>query len=79
MIVKAAMFLVITVLVGFVLVFDRPSSSIFSVALYATGVWAAARAYHFAFYVIERYCDPAFKYAGVWSAAVWVIRHGRRA
>lgn len=78
MILKAVMFLAITTLVGIALVLNPPSPRLLSLALYAVGVWSAARAYYFAFYVIERYCDPTFKYAGVWSAIMWVARHGRR-
>lgn len=78
MILKAAMFLAITTLVGIAIAFDPPTSRVLSLAMYAVGVWAAARAYYFAFYVIERYCDPTFKYAGVWSAIMWVVRHRRR-
>lgn len=28
-------------------------------------VWAFARAYYFAFYVIEHYVDPSFRFAGL--------------
>ena len=27
--------------------------------------WASARAYYFAFYVLERYVDPRLRYAGL--------------
>ena len=30
-------------------------------------VWAACRFYYFLFYVLERYVDPALRYAGIWS------------
>lgn len=30
-------------------------------------IWAFCRAYYFAFYVIEHYIDPKFKYAGLWA------------
>jgi hypothetical protein len=33
----------------------------------AIAIWAFARAYYFAFYVIEPYIDPHFRYAGLWS------------
>ena len=31
-------------------------------------IWSFSRAYYFAFYVIERYLDPTFKFAGIFSA-----------
>ncbi len=37
-------------------------------------VWASARLYYFAFYVIERYIDPAYRFSGLWSAMLYLIR-----
>ncbi len=34
-------------------------------------IWSSARAYYFCFYVIEKYIDPEFRFAGLGSA----IRH----
>ena len=39
-------------------------------------VWGFCRAYYFAFYVIEHYVDPGFRYAGLGSFARYVV--GRR-
>ena len=33
--------------------------------LMALAIWAFARAYYFAFYVIEHYVDPSFRFAGL--------------
>lgn len=33
--------------------------------LLATAIWAFARAYYFAFYVIEHYIDGSFRFAGL--------------
>jgi hypothetical protein len=35
--------------------------------LSAIGIWAFCRAYYFAFYVIEHYVDPKFRFAGLGS------------
>jgi hypothetical protein len=35
--------------------------------LLAAAVWCFARAYYFAFYVIEHYIDPGFRFAGLWA------------
>ena len=35
--------------------------------LFALAIWAFCRAYYFAFYVIEHYMDPSFRFAGLWS------------
>ena len=36
-------------------------------------IWAFARAYYFAFYVIEHYVDSEFKFAGLWSFARYLL------
>jgi len=47
-------------------------------ALLALAIWAFARAYYFAFYVIEHYVDSEFKFAGLWAFARYLVRRGRR-
>ena len=42
--------------------------------LVALAVWAFARCYYFAFYVIERYVDPTFKFAGLGSFVMYLIK-----
>ncbi len=44
-----------------------------SVALLCIVVWAFCRAYYFAFYVIERYVDPRFRFAGLFDFARYAI------
>ncbi len=34
-------------------------------------IWSFCRAYYFAFYVLEKYVDPQFRFAGLWS----LVRH----
>lgn len=36
-------------------------------SLLAIATWAFCRAYYFAFYVVEHYADPGFKFAGLTS------------
>jgi hypothetical protein len=45
--------------------------------LLGVAVWSFARAYYFAFYVIEHYIDPSYKFAGLWSFARYVL-HRRK-
>ena len=40
-------------------------------------VWASARAYYFFFYVIEKYIDPEFKFAGLGSVLRYLIDNNR--
>jgi hypothetical protein len=37
-------------------------------------VWAFCRAYYFAFYVVEHYADPGYRFAGLWEFAKYVMR-----
>lgn len=37
-------------------------------------VWSAARLYYFMFYVIEKYVDPHFKFAGIFSFLGYLIK-----
>lgn len=42
--------------------------------LMATAIWAFCRAYYFAFYVVEKYADPSFKFAGLGSFVRYALR-----
>jgi len=44
---------------------ESPSLKVALLLLLA--VWAFCRAYHFAFYVIEHYADPGYRFAGLVS------------
>jgi hypothetical protein len=46
--------------------------------LLGLAIWCFARAYYFAFYVIEHYIDPSYKFSSLWSFACYLCRkHGR--
>jgi hypothetical protein len=43
--------------------------------LLAVTIWSFCRFYYFAFYVIEKYVDPGYKFSGLWSfARYWFQR-----
>jgi len=46
-------------------------------ALLAIAVWCFARAYYFAFYVIEHYVDPTYKFAGLTDFLRYLLRRRR--
>ncbi len=60
---KAILFLITGVLSAGLIFADHPAGR--TAALLTIVAWSFARAYYFAFYVIERYVDPAFRYAGL--------------
>ena len=67
--------------IGFALIALLCAASLFmksmrrdTVVLIVCLVWASARAYYFCFYVIEKYIDPEYKFAGVGSAIQHLLR-----
>jgi uncharacterized membrane protein len=63
---KGILFFLVGVLAAVLLLLESPS---WKVALFlAIAVWCFCRAYYFAFYVIEKYVDPNFRFSGLWSA-----------
>lgn len=73
---KAALFILLGTLAGALLVARDPSLA--TAALVAVTVWAFARAYFFAFTVIEKYIDPDYRFAGLVSALRWLVARRRR-
>ena len=68
---KAALFLVVGLVSSALLVLEQPGFKV--VALLALSIWCFCRCYYFAFYVIEHYVDPGYRFSGLWSflAYLW--------
>jgi len=45
--------------------------------LLALGIWSFCRLYYFAFYVIEKYIDPTYRFAGLSSLLIYFISRWR--
>jgi hypothetical protein len=45
--------------------------------LLAVSIWAFCRAYYFAFYVIEKYVDPGYRFSGLLSFVRYLVRKKR--
>ena len=72
---KGFLFLLGGVLSSVLLLAEHPS---LKVALLLTlAVWCFARAYYFAFYVIEHYVDPGYRFAGLGSFVGYLCRKKR--
>ncbi|HZU38653.1 MAG TPA: hypothetical protein VFA18_22190 [Gemmataceae bacterium] len=67
---KGALFLLSGVLASALIVVECPSLKV--ALLLALAVWCFARAYYFAFYVIEHYVDRSYRFAGL-SSFVWYV------
>jgi uncharacterized RDD family membrane protein YckC len=72
---KAALFLLAGLLASAGILLIAPSLRV--AALLAIAIWSFSRAYYFAFYVIEHYIDPSYRFAGLCSLLRYVLR-GRR-
>lgn len=46
--------------------------------LLALAIWSCCRLYYFAFYVIEKYVDPGYKFSGLGSFVVYLLRKRER-
>ncbi len=68
---KAFLFLVGGFLAAVGLLIENPTAK--TALLVALCVWCFCRAYYFAFYVIEHYVDPQFRFAGLWSFVRYLI------
>ena len=74
--VKGVLFLVLGLLAGGLLLADSPTMH--TATLLAVAIWAFCRAYYFAFYVIEKYADPGFRYAGLFALARYICSQASR-
>lgn len=70
--VKAGLFVLGGILASTVILLETRSAKV--AGLLSLAVWCFARAYYFAFYVLQHYVDPGYKFAGLWSFAKYVTR-----
>jgi hypothetical protein len=73
---KAILFLAIGVTSGFLLWLQSPS--FLTILLVALVAWSFARAYYFAFYVIEKYIDPTYRFAGLIDFVRYCIKRQKK-
>jgi hypothetical protein len=72
---KGLLFLILGLLCAVLLAIEY--RSLRSVALLVVAVWCSCRFYYFAFYVIERYVDPGYRFSGLVSFARYVLQRRR--
>lgn len=73
---KGALFLLCGCIAAGILLAER--FELRTAFLLAIAIWCFARAYYFAFYVIEHYVDSEYRYAGLIDFAKYLLR-GRAA
>lgn len=70
--VKGMLFLLLGLVAGTLVIAEHPSLRI--AALLVLAIWCFCRFYYFAFYVIEHYVDPDYKFSGLGSFARYMLR-----
>ena len=71
---KGILFLLTGILSSALLLIYAPSLTV--ALLLGIAIWSFSRFYYFAFYVIQHYVDPSFRFAGLWDFARYMV--GRR-
>jgi hypothetical protein len=72
MYVKAVLFLIIGLSAGALLIVEHPHFK--TALLLCLLVWAMCRTYYFAFYVVQHYIDPTYKFSGLLSFLRYLLR-----
>jgi hypothetical protein len=74
-ILKGFLFLVIGIIAATLILCEDPNWQ--TAVLLALVIWSFCRFYYFAFYVIEKYVDPGYKFSGLLSFAKYLLRRRR--
>ena len=72
---KGGLFLFLGLLAAALLLVDAPTLK--DEGLLVLAIWCFCRAYYFAFYVIEHYVDPGYKFSGLGSFVKYLLRKKR--
>jgi hypothetical protein len=72
---KGILFLLLGIASATLLILENPTLK--TAALLALSIWCFCRFYYFAFYVIEKYVDPSFRFSGLGSFMLYLIRNQR--
>jgi hypothetical protein len=74
---KGILFLIIGILSSVLLIIETQFSWRVAIML-VIAIWCFCRFYYFAFYVIEHYVDPGYRFSGLWSFFGYLISKKRR-
>jgi hypothetical protein len=72
---KGLLFLFIGFAAAILLFLDNPTLR--TAVLLVIAIWSFCRFYYFAFYVIEKYVDPGYKFSGLLSFARYLFQRRR--
>jgi len=74
--VKGFLFLLLGCLAALMIVAEHPSLRV--AVLLGIAIWSFCRFYYFAFYVIQHYVDPQYRFAGLASFVGYLISRRRQ-
>lgn len=72
---KGVLFLILGFVSSGLLLLENPE--IRTALLLGIAIWSFCRCYYFAFYVIEHYVDPGYRFSGLWSFAQYLVTRRR--
>ncbi len=72
---KGLLFFGLGLLASVLLVLEAPTVRVALLLLLA--IWAFCRSYYFAFYVIEHYVDPEYRFSGLFDFCRYALRKWR--
>lgn len=70
--VKGLLFLCVGIAAAVLVFLDNPTWK--TAVLLLVAIWSFCRFYYFAFYVIEKYVDPGYKFSGLVSFVKYLFR-----
>ncbi len=73
---KGILFLLLGIAAAVLVWLEQPSWKL--ALLLALTIWCFCRFYYFAFYVIEKYVDPGYKFSGLWSFACYLWKRPKQ-
>ena len=73
---KGLLFLLLGLAATILIFLDDPKWQ--TAVLLALAIWSFCRFYYFAFYVIEKYVDPACKFSGLISFARYLLKRNAK-
>src|SRR5262245_39805634 len=68
---KGFLFLGLGIASSLLVVLEAPTLKV--AGLLALAIWCFCRFYYFAFYVIQHYVDPSYRFSGLWSFARYAL------
>jgi hypothetical protein len=74
--IKGILFLLMGIVSASLLILECPTLR--TGLLLGVTVWSFCRFYYFAFYVMERYVDPSYRFAGLLGFAGYLLSRKRR-